>query len=67
VEVGRPACGRGVDLDDPWGPFQPKPFCDSMRMFLRLEETYTNGLEQLANLWTAKVRFIFPTMSISQS
>jgi len=29
LEVGRPACGRGLELDDPWGPFQPKPFCDS--------------------------------------
>ena len=27
VEVGRPACGRGLELEDPGGPFQPKPFC----------------------------------------
>jgi len=20
----------GLELDDPWGPFQPKPFYDSM-------------------------------------
>ena len=20
----------GLELDDPWGPFQPKPSCDSM-------------------------------------
>jgi len=31
VEVGGPACGRGLELDDPWGPFQPNPFCDSTR------------------------------------
>jgi len=31
LEVGGPACGRGVELDDPWGPFQPKPFYDSMK------------------------------------
>ena len=30
VEVGSPACGRGLGSDDPWGPFQPKPFYDSM-------------------------------------
>jgi len=23
-------CGRGLELDDPWGPFHPKPFYDSM-------------------------------------
>ena len=26
VEVGCPACGGGLELGDPWGPFQPKPF-----------------------------------------
>jgi len=30
VEVGGPACGGGLELHDPWGPFQPKPFCDSV-------------------------------------
>jgi len=30
LEVVGPACGRGLELDDPWGPFQPKPFCDSV-------------------------------------
>ena len=24
-----PVAGR-LELDDPWGPFQPKPFCDSV-------------------------------------
>ena len=23
VEVGGPACGEGLELHDPWGPFQP--------------------------------------------
>ena len=27
-KVGGPACGRGLELDDPWGPFQLKPFND---------------------------------------
>jgi len=27
--VGGPACGGGLELDDPWGPFQLKPFYDS--------------------------------------
>ena len=27
---GVPACSRGVELDDPWGPFQPKPFYGSV-------------------------------------
>ena len=26
VEVGDPACGEGLELDDPQGPFQHKPF-----------------------------------------
>ena len=30
VEVSGPACGRGLELDDPWSPFQPKPFYDSV-------------------------------------
>ena len=25
LEVGGPACGKGLELDDPWGPFQPQP------------------------------------------
>jgi len=29
-EVVGPACGRGLELDGPWGPFQPKPVCDSV-------------------------------------
>ena len=29
LAVGKPACGRGLELGDPWGPFQPKPFYDS--------------------------------------
>ena len=28
LEVGGPACGMGLELDDPWGPSQPKPFYD---------------------------------------
>ena len=27
---GVPAYSRGLELDDLKGPFQPKPFCDSM-------------------------------------
>ena len=27
-EVGGSACSRGLELGDPWGPFQPKPFYD---------------------------------------
>jgi len=27
-KVGGPACGRGLKLDDPWGPFQLKSFND---------------------------------------
>jgi len=23
VEVGGPACGGGLELHDPWGPFKP--------------------------------------------
>ena len=30
VVVGDPARGR-LKLDDPYGPFQPRPFYDSMR------------------------------------
>ena len=30
MEVGGPDCGRGLGLDDPWGPVQSMPFCDSM-------------------------------------
>ena len=30
-EVGGPVCDRGLELDDPWGPFQAKRFYDSMK------------------------------------
>jgi len=36
VEVGGPACGGGLELDDPSGSFQPKPFYDSMFDVLRV-------------------------------
>ena len=26
-----PVNGRGLELDDLWGPFQSKPFCDPMK------------------------------------
>jgi len=29
--VALPAAGRW-ELSDPWGPFQPKPYCDSMKV-----------------------------------
>lgn len=32
LAVGNPACGRGLGPDDPWGAFQPKPFCDPVCM-----------------------------------
>jgi len=28
--VGNPAHSRGLELDDHCGPFQPRPFCDSV-------------------------------------
>jgi len=31
LQVGGPACGRELELDDRWGPFQPKPFSDPMK------------------------------------
>ena len=30
VEIGGPACGRELELHDPWGPLQPKPSYDSI-------------------------------------
>ena len=30
LEVGGPACGKELKLNDPRGPFQPKPFYGSM-------------------------------------
>jgi len=30
MEVDGPACSGGLELHDPWGPFQPRPFCDYM-------------------------------------
>ena len=39
VEVGGPACGRGLETHDPWGPLQLKPFCDSMTCWSLQEPT----------------------------
>ena len=33
MKIGGPGCGRGLELDDPWGPIQLKPFYDSMIQF----------------------------------
>jgi len=35
--VGDPAHGRGLELDDHCGPFQPRPFYDSM---INMEKVY---------------------------
>ena len=32
--VGDPAHSRGLELDEHCGPFQPRPFCDSMKCSL---------------------------------
>ena len=34
-EVGGPTCSRGLEIHDPQGPFQPRPFCDSVILFCR--------------------------------
>jgi len=31
-QVGGSACGKELELDDPWGPLQHKPFYDSMTL-----------------------------------
>jgi len=38
LEVGGSACGRGLELNDPWDLFQPKPFYDSLIMKRILEK-----------------------------
>ena len=35
MEVGGPTCSRGLEIHDPQGPFQPRPFCDSVILFCR--------------------------------
>ena len=39
--VALPVAGQ-LELDDPWGPFQPKPFCNSM--ILRFHEVEGRSL-----------------------
>ena len=39
LEVSGPACVGGLELDYPWGPFQPKPFYDSMMTLVNLAST----------------------------
>ena len=36
--VGDPAHSRGLEHDDHCGPFQPRPFYDSMNLLLRFYE-----------------------------
>jgi len=46
--VGDPAHRRGLKLDDNCGPFQPRPFCDSMILpFVLLVENGVRSLLQL--------------------
>lgn len=33
LAIGNPGCGRGLEPDDPWSPFWPKPFYDSIIYF----------------------------------
>jgi len=37
LDPGNPACGRRLELDDPSGPFQPRPFYDSMILGIHYE------------------------------
>ena len=69
--VSNRACGKGLELDDPSAPFQPKPFYDSMiadqetvsfkfrffEIFIqRSHNVYLDGkLDQIDQLETAKV------------
>ena len=34
--IGNPAPNRGLKLDDHYGPFQPRPFYDSMIIMTRI-------------------------------
>ena len=45
LEVGGPVCVEGLELDDPWGPFQPKPICDSMKALRALAEVLKDAIE----------------------
>ena len=47
--VGDPAHNRGLKLDDRYGPFQPRPFCDSMIAQLKFLLQSLGQLSQLQN------------------
>ena len=47
LEVGVPACGTGLELDDPWGPFQLQPFYDSLSMIIEQVPLKHNGKKHL--------------------
>ena len=50
LEVGGPACGRELELDDLHSPFQPKPFYNSVIL---------NGDSWLLYFKTENVKWIF--------
>lgn len=55
LEAGGPVYGRGLGLDDPWVPFQPKPFCVvTERKVFGLVVTQLNLFTQEKFCWLGK-------------
>jgi len=56
----QPALAAGLEIHDPWGPFQPKPFYGSMILWFCVERNgalaLSNGEEQLVQLVQAAGR-----------
>jgi len=48
--VGDPAHSRGLELNELCGPFQPRPFCDSMTSESLGEQNAPVFLEQLSHV-----------------
>ena len=49
--VGGPACGRGLEIHDPWGPFQPWQFCDSVILSSSAVESSLGHFSRQFMLW----------------
>jgi len=57
--VGNPAHSRGLKLDDHCGPFQPRPFYDSVIFVLGIKTVLKRKipvLAQLHSLWRYRVQ-----------
>ena len=68
VEVAGPDYGEGawgLDLHDAWGPFQPRPFCDSVRFWKQKKSVLMREALQRTSQTQASIIWVGDPESLS--